>query len=104
MVAGGSYPQAMTDRKEKRHQKRNRKGTRRLIWADCDDEEEKENHEGQETEGDKEKEEREEVVKGEKGTGQEEVTDKKTPGLEANVESEPEMEEEERKSGDEQES
>ena len=30
------------------------------------------------------------------------MTDEKPPGLEANVESEPEMEEEERKSGDEQ--
>ena len=84
-----------------------KKGTQRLRWADCDDEEEKENQEEQETEGDKEKDgEREEEVKGEKEKREEETTGGEMTGLRndasemedekkfGHVENEPEMDEE----------
>ena len=75
MGAGGSHPQATSDpRKEK-------KETRVLSWADCNDEEVEEN----EKEVEQEKETRQE----------EELTGEKPPGLEANEESEHEVKEDE---------
>ena len=72
--AGGSHPRTTTDpRKEK-------KETRVLSWADCNDEEVEEN---------------EEEVEEEKETGQQEMTDERPPGLEE-VESEPKTREEEK--------
>ena len=75
MGAGGSHPQATSDPgKEK-------KETRVLSWADCNDEEVAEN---------------EEEVEQEKETRQEEeLTGEKPPGLEANEESEHEVKEDE---------
>ena len=66
MWAGGSHPQATSDPGKKK------KDTRVLRWADCNDEEVKEN---------------EEEVEEEKETGQREMTDERPPGLEE-VESE----------------
>ena len=60
MGAGGSHPQAMSDPRKK-------KETRGLRWADCNDEEGKEN---------------EEEVEEEKETGQWEKTEERPPGLE----------------------
>ena len=67
MGAGGSHPQATSDLVEEGvgRRKNGRPGTtrfeekrkaRKLRWADCNDEEEKENQGEHETEGDKEKE------------------------------------------------
>ena len=50
MGAGGSHQQATSDPGEKEAEK---KETRGLRWADCNDEEEEENQGEQETEGDK---------------------------------------------------
>ena len=61
MGAGGSHPQATSDPRKKK------KETRVLRWADCNDEEGKEN---------------EEEVEEEKEAGQQEMTDKRPPGLE----------------------
>ena len=71
MVAGGSHPQATSDPGKEEKEK---KETRVLSWADCNDEEAKEN---------------EEEVKEEKETGQRDMTDERSPGLEE-VESEQE--------------
>ena len=65
--AGGSHPQAMSDSEE------GERGTRRVRWADCEDEEGKEEEEETEVE-------REEDAEGEKETGQEKVTSEKPPG------------------------
>ena len=77
MGAGGSHPQATSDPGKEEKEK---KETRVLSWADCDDEEVKEN---------------EEEVEEEKETGQREMTDERPPGLEE-VESEPKTQEEEK--------
>ena len=61
MGAGGSHPQATSDPRKKN------KETRVLRWADCNDEEGKEN---------------EEKVEEEKEAGQWEMTEKRPPGLE----------------------
>ena len=76
MGAGGSHPQATSDPGK---EEKGKKETRMLSWADCNDEEAKEN---------------EEEVKEEKVTGQTEMTDEKPPGLEE-VESEPKTQREE---------
>ena len=70
MGAGGSHPQAMSvpERRE----------TRGMRWADCEDDEGKEEEERKQ---EKEKETRQE-------TGQEELTSEKLPGLEQREESE----------------
>ena len=77
MGAGGSHLQATSDTGKEEKEK---KETRVLSWADCNDEEAKEN---------------EEEVKEEKETGQREITDERPPGLEE-VESEPKTKEEEK--------
>ena len=61
MGAGGSHPQATSDPRKKK------KETRVLRWADCNDEEGKEN---------------EEEVEEEKEAGQRETTEERPPGLE----------------------
>ena len=85
MGAGGSHPQATSDPRKKK------KETRALRWADCNDEEGKEN---------------EEEVEEEKETEQREKTDERLPGLAEEVEqeerpsqgeSEQEVQEEERR-------
>ena len=72
MEAGGSHPQAMADPEEEEEEaaEEEKKEMRRPRWADCDDDEEVE----LEKEG-----EREDKAKGEKVSGQEEVTDEKPP-------------------------
>ena len=78
MGAGGSHSQATSDPGKKEEEK---KETRVLSWADCNDEEVEEN---------------EEEVEQEKETRQEqELTGEKPPGLEANEESEHEVKEDE---------
>ena len=79
MGAGGSHTQAMSvpDRRE----------TRRMRWADCENVERKEE---EEREQDTEKETKQEI-------GQEELTSEKPPGLEQKEESEHERKEEEEK-------
>ena len=72
MRAGGSYTQAISDPK-----KEEKRETRGLRWADCEEEREQE----------KEKETRQE-------TGQEELMSEKPPGLEQSEESEHERKEE----------
>ena len=85
MTARDSHPQATSDLGEKEAEEE-KKETRGLRWADCNDEEEQENLGEQETEGDKEKEgERKEEVKGEKETGEEKTTGEKPPGLEVTL-------------------
>ena len=74
MGAGGSHTQATSDPRKKK------KETRVLRWADCNDEEVKEN---------------EEEVEEEKEIGQWEMTDEGPPGLEKEVESEPKTQQEE---------
>ena len=64
MGAGGSHPQATSDPRKK---KKKKKETRVLRWADCNDEEGKEN---------------EEEVEEEKEAGQRETTEERPPGLE----------------------
>ena len=99
MGAGGSHPQAMADPKEEE-----KKGVRRLRWADSEDDEGEKNGEEQETagerqqeaerqqeqeqeqEGDREKE-AEEKKEQEEGARQREMIDERPPGLEE-VESE----------------
>ena len=76
MGAGGSHPQATSDPGK---EEKGNKETRVLSWADCNDEETKEN---------------EEEVKEEKETGQREMTDERPPGLEE-VEREPKTQGEE---------
>ena len=77
MLAGGSHPQATSDPGK---EEKDKKETRVLSWADCNDEEVKEN---------------EEEVKEEKETGRREMTDERPPGLEE-MESEPKTHEEEK--------
>ena len=77
MEAGGSHPQATSDPGKGEKEKEE---TRVLSWADCNDEEVKEN---------------EEEGKEEKETGQREMTDEGPPGLEE-MESEPKTQEEEK--------
>ena len=79
MGAGGSHPQATSDPGKEEKEK---KETRVLSWADCNDEEAEEN---------------EEEVKEEKETGQREMTDERPPGLEE-AESEPKTQEEDEQS------
>ena len=76
MGAGGSHPQATSDPGK---EEKGKKETRMLSWADCNDEEAKEN---------------EEEVKEERETGQREMTDERPPGLEE-VEGEPKTQGEE---------
>ena len=79
MGAGGSHPQATLDPEEEKEKKE----TRVLSWADCNDEGVEEN---------------EEEVEEEKETGQREMTDERPPGLEEEVESEPKTQQEEKPS------
>ena len=76
MEAGGSHPQATSDPRKK-------KETRVLRWADCIDEEGKEN---------------EEEVEEEKEAGQREMTDERPPGLAEEVENELKTQQEEKPS------
>ena len=82
MGAGGSHSQAMSDSEE------GERGTGRVRWTDCQDEEGQEEEE-QETEGEREKE-----AEGEKETGQEKMTTEKHPSLEKREESKHEGKEE----------
>ena len=106
MGAGGSHLQATSDPREKETEER-RKRTRRPRWADCKDDEGKEEEEqetgregqeeveskkGQVTEGE-EKEQQEKEKELRQKTGQEERTSEKPPGLEVNEESEHEVKE-----------
>ena len=64
----------MTDPEEEEAAEEEKKGTRSLTWADCDDNEEEGKQERQEAEREKEKEgEREEKARGEEESGQEEM-------------------------------
>ena len=76
MGAGGSHPQAMSDPRKK-------KETRGLRWADCNDEEGKEN---------------EEEVEEQKEVGQRERTDERLPGLAEEQENELKTQQEEKPS------
>ena len=80
MGAGGSHPQATSDPGKEEKEK---KETRVLSWADCNDEEAKEN---------------EEEVEEEKKMGQREMTDERPPGLEEEVENELKTQQEEKPS------
>ena len=75
MVAGGSHPQAMSvpERRE----------TQGMRWADCEDDD------------GKEEEEREQEKETKQETGQEEMTSEEQPGLEQREESEHERKKEE---------
>ena len=100
MGAGGSHPQATSDPREEEAEER-RKGTRRPRWADCEDDEGKEEEE-QETEKERqqetrEKKEQEKEKETRPETGHKELTSEKPPGLEQWVKSEHEKEDEEQR-------
>ena len=80
MGAGGSQPQATSDPGKEEKEK---KWTRVLSWADCNDEEVQEN---------------EEEVEQEKETRQRETTEERPPGLEEEVESESKTQQEKKPS------
>ena len=87
MGAGGSHPQATSDPRKKK------KETRVLRWADCEDDEGKEEEE-QET---REKKEQEKEKETGPETGRKEEKSEKPPGLEQWVKSEHEEEDEEQR-------
>ena len=89
MGPGGSYPQAMADPEEEVIEEE-KKGVRRMRWADCEDDEGKE-----EEEQEMAKERQEEAEEEKEETEQEELTSEKPPGLQANEESEHEVKEDE---------
>ena len=93
MRAGGSHPQATLDPREEEAEER-RKGTRRPRWADCEDDEGKEEEE-LETERERQEQEKEKETRPE--TGHKEPTSEKPPGLEQWVKSEHEKEDEEQR-------
>ena len=100
MGASGSHPQAASDPREEEAGER-RKETRRPRWADCEDDEGKEEEE-QETERErqqetKEKKEQEKERETMPETGHKELTSEKPPGLEQWVKGEHEEEDEEQR-------
>ena len=74
MGAGGSHPQAMSDPEEEKVMEEENRGVRRMRWADCEDDEGKEEEE-QETE--KEGQEQAEGKKEQEQEGEKEAEEEK---------------------------